>query len=161
MAQITNGSVLEYTIAPTAGTKLEDSATPLVWHEIEDVTNIPELIGTTGSIEVTRIKDRAKTYIPGLADNGGNLDFTCHFTPELVAAVDEILAAQVTKEIGFRVRVPLPANLQFFFKGQVAKLTNDAIESEGVLSAKLSIFSSSEADFLSTDSVTDENPFKG
>ncbi len=161
MAQITNGSVLEYTIAPTAGTKLEDSATPLVWHEIEDVTNIPELIGATAAIEITRIKDMSKLYMPGLADNGGNLDFACQFTPELIAVVDEILAAQVTKEIGFRVRVPLPANVQFFFKGKVSKLTNEAIESEGVLGAKLSIFSSSEVDFLSTESVTDENPFKG
>ncbi len=159
MAQIANGCRLQYVIASAAGAGLE-SETTLTWLDIEDATNIPELMGSTSAVEVTRIIDMAKIYIPGISDNGGNLDFTCQFTPELLELVDAIRTAQETKEIGFRVLFPKPLDAMAYFKGKVAKLTNEAVESEGVLSAKLSVFPMTAVDTKKSADVTSGNPFK-
>ncbi len=158
MAQIANGCKLQYTIAATG--KLSAAIGALVWSDIEDATNIPELVGSTSAVEVTRIIDKAKIYIPGIVDNGGNMDFTCHWTKELLALVDAIAAVQDTKEVGFRVVFPAPADCQLAWTGKVAQVTNEAIESEGVIGAKLSIFPGSAVVIKATADVTNENPFK-
>ena len=49
------------------------------WSKLCDIKDYPNLGSTPESLETTTLSDYMKTYIPGLQDPGGALEFTANF----------------------------------------------------------------------------------
>ena len=84
---ITKGIKLEYSTSPS----------PENWTEVEGLQDIPDIGGTTESIEVTCLDDGAHTYIPGLKDNGDSIDFTLLHNATQFAALYALTGAYYWK----------------------------------------------------------------
>lgn len=51
----------------------------LSWAKLCDIKDFPDLGSTPENLETTTLSDYMKTYIPGLQDVGGALEFTCNY----------------------------------------------------------------------------------
>ena len=114
----TIGVHLKYAVEATAGTRPTSGYTDLV-----GVKSIPALTSTPDTLETTTLNETEyKTYIPGLKDLGGALNFTFNLSNDLKTAWDALMTAYSTaaaagKATWFEVVVPgLTESL--FFKGE-------------------------------------------
>lgn len=114
----TIGVHLKYAVETTAGTRPTSGYIDLV-----GVKSIPALSATPDTLETTTLNETEyKTYIPGLKDLGGALNFTFNLSEELKTAWDTLMTAYATaaassKATWFEVVVPGLTN-SLFFKGQ-------------------------------------------
>lgn len=142
MAQLTKGLTLEW-VANTNG-----SAPSSGWAKVPDVIKIPTLVGTPSTHDVTTIYDTMKTYIEGLADNGGTLGFGVNFTPAVFAEVGKIQTAQAKDDVWFRVGMPKPLNKAYQFRGTASILANDEWTPDNPMQGTLNITATTAIDLV-------------
>lgn len=135
----TAGVSLQYAVEATAGTRPTSG-----YETIIGIKSIPSLNPAPDTIETTDLSQTEfKTYIDGLKDLGGALEFTANLTQELQTLWDSIVEAYVDgKETGksmwFAVVVPGLTNA-FYFRGNPSTQGLPAIEVNSVLETSLYI----------------------
>ena len=135
----TAGVSLQYAVEATAGERPTTGYAP-----ITGIKSIPSLNPAPDTIETTDLSQTEfKTYIDGLKDLGGALEFTANLTQELQTLWDTIVSAYVDgKETGksmwFAVVIPGLTNA-FYFRGNPSTQGLPAIEVNNVLETSLYI----------------------
>ena len=132
MAQISKGIRLVW------GSKT-GVAQPELWTPIPDVKSIPALGSTPNTIQTTTLADNMHTYIKGLQDIGGALEFTCNYTPELLAAVQAAITAQGSGVVVWAVEFPAPLNKRVYWEGEAELPYNTDVSVDAVVEATLAI----------------------
>lgn len=132
MAQISKGIRLVW------GSKT-GAAQPESWTPIPDVKSIPALGSTPNTIQTTTLADNMHTYIKGLQDIGGALEFTCNYTPELITAVQAAITAQGTGTVVWAVEFPEPLNKRVYWEGEAELPYNTDVSVDAVVEATLAI----------------------
>ena len=51
----------------------------LTWAKVVDIKDYPDLIPAPENLDATTLTDHMRTYIPGVKDNGGNIEFTANY----------------------------------------------------------------------------------
>lgn len=113
----TAGVQLQYAVETTAGTRPTTGYT-----RIKGIKSTPSLNPSPDALETTTLDElEYKTYIDGLKDVGGAIEFTFNLTEELMTAWDTLMTAYETgnaagKATWFTIVVPgLPDS--FYFTG--------------------------------------------
>ena len=115
----TAGIHLYYAVESTAGTRPLDKAS---YTDLVGVKSTPSLNPAPETLETTTLNETEyKTYVDGLKDLGGALEFTFNLTQELTEAWDELMQAYETakeanKRIWFVIVVPGLTDA-FYFPG--------------------------------------------
>ena len=52
----------------------------LTWAKLLDIKDYPDLIAPPEQLDATTLSDEQRWYIPGVKDNGGNIEFTANYT---------------------------------------------------------------------------------
>lgn len=113
----TAGIQLQYAVEETAGTRPTSGYT-----RIKGIKSTPSLNPSPETLETTTLDETEyKTYIDGLKDIGGALEFTFNLTQELIDAWDELMTAYETakaanKATWFTIVVP-GLTESFYFTG--------------------------------------------
>lgn len=129
----TAGVTVQYAAETTAGTKPTTGYT-----KIPGIKAIPDLNPEPSGLDTTTLEaEEWKTYIQGLKDPGGAIQFTANNTEEfqtawatLVEAYNTAIAAD--KEVWFAVIIP-GLTKSFYFSGKPSDLGLSAIEVDAVL----------------------------
>ena len=114
----TAGIHLKYAVEETAGTRPTTG-----YIDIAGVKSIPNMNPSPDTLETTDLNETEwKTYIPGLKDLGGNLEFTFNLNQDLIDAWDTLVeaaaAAETTgKQTWFLIDIPGLTN-GFYFPGK-------------------------------------------
>ena len=58
---------------------MEGTGTPLAYAKLVDIKDYPDLIPAPENLDATTLTDHMRVYIPGVKDNGGNLEFTANY----------------------------------------------------------------------------------
>ena len=118
----TAGIHLLYAVESTAGTRPTSN-----YVDIKGVKSIPSLNPSPDTLETTDLnQEEYKTYIDGLKDLGGALEFTFNLSNELVEAWETLMEAyetgkQTGKQTWFFIYVPgLTKN--FYFTGNPSNM---------------------------------------
>lgn len=129
----TAGITVQYAAETTAGTKPTTG-----FKKITGLKSIPDLNPEPSSIETTTLEaEEWKTYIPGLKDTGGALQFKANNTEEFQKSWEELEKASETAKkanmsLWFAVVIP-GLTKAFWFAGEPSKLGLSAIEVDSVL----------------------------
>lgn len=113
----TAGIQLQYAVEETAGTRPTSGYT-----RIKGIKSTPSLNPSPETLETTTLDETEyKTYIDGLKDIGGALEFTFNLTQELIDAWDDLMTAYETakaanKATWFTIVVP-GLTESFYFTG--------------------------------------------
>lgn len=138
MAQISLGIKLGYA----------DAVTPRVttpkYTYVPDVTGIPSLGAAPSTHDVTSLENTSKVYIKGLTDVGGNLDFPCNFTPEVIGAVDDAINAQELAPQEWCIEFPAPLSKRAYFVGEASPVFNESVDVDAPLTGTISIVPNGE-----------------
>lgn len=114
----TAGIHLKYAVEETKGTRPTKG-----YKDIAGVKSIPNMNPSPDTLETTDLNETEwKTYIPGLKDLGGNLEFNFNLNQELVdtwdTLIEEAVAAEASgKQTWFLVDIPNLTN-GFYFPGK-------------------------------------------
>lgn len=139
MAQISQGIKLGYAVATEA------PARPGSYAYIPDITGIPALGASPSTHQVTDLDNNSHVYIKGLADIGGNLDFPCIFTSDVIDAVDTAITAE---ENGTKhewcVEFPAPLSKRAYFLGEASMVFNESVDVDAPITGTVSLVPSSE-----------------
>lgn len=130
MAQISKGIRLGYMVSGTS---------PKAYTFLPDLTGIPALGATPSTHQRTTLNDSMHRYIKGLVDVGGNLDFPCIFTDEIIDAVDTAITAQGSSTLEWAVEFPLPLGKRMYFTGEVSKAFNESVDVDAPITGTVSI----------------------
>lgn len=118
----TAGVQLLYAVEETAGTRPTTGYT-----RIRGIKSTPSLNPSPETLETTTLDETEyKTYIDGLKDIGGALEFTFNLTEELIEKWDTLMTAYTTaktngKAIWFEILVP-GLTKAFFFAGNPSSM---------------------------------------
>lgn len=118
----TAGIHLRYAVETTAGTRPTTGYT-----DLEGVKSTPSLNPAPDTLETTDLNQTEwKTYIDGLKDLGGALEFTFNLTQNLIDKWDDLMTAYETakttgKSVWFFIDIP-GLTEGFFFKGNPSSL---------------------------------------
>lgn len=140
MAQISKGIKLRY------GTYVVATSTrPTTYTDIVDITGVPSLGASPATHQVTDLDNTSHVYIKGLTDVGGNLDFPCIFTPEVISAID----GAITEEEGgtvheWCVEFPAPLNKRAYFNGEASHVFNESVDVDAPITGTISIIPNTE-----------------
>ena len=58
---------------------MKGTGTPLTWSKFLDIKDYPDMVAPPENLDATTLTDHQRVYIPGVKDNGGNLEFTCNY----------------------------------------------------------------------------------
>ena len=137
----TIGVHMYYAVEATAGTR---PTTKSSYTEPVGVKGIPSMNPTPDNLETTTLNETEyKTYIPGLKDLGGALEFTFNMSQDLKTAWDALVTADATaraasKSTWFYIEVPgLTQGL--YFKGQPSAMGMPEMSVNSVLEVANSI----------------------
>lgn len=130
MAQISKGIRLGYMVSGTS---------PKAYTFLPDLTGIPALGATPSTHQRTTLNDSMHRYIKGLVDVGGNLDFPCLFTDEVIDAVDDAITAQGANTLEWAVEFPLPLGKRIYFTGEVSHVFNESVDVDAPITGTVSI----------------------
>lgn len=129
----TAGVQLLYAAETTAGTRPTTGYT-----RIRGIKSTPSLNPAPDTLETTTLDElEYKTYIDGLKDLGGALEFTFNLTEELITNWGSLMTAYTTakasgKAIWFEILVPGLTNA-FFFTGNPSEMGLPETEVNSVL----------------------------
>jgi len=129
----TAGVQLLYAAETTAGTRPTTGYT-----RIRGIKSTPSLNPAPDTLETTTLDElEYKTYIDGLKDLGGALEFTFNLTEELITNWGNLMTAYTTakasgKAIWFEILVPGLTNA-FFFTGNPSEMGLPETEVNSVL----------------------------
>lgn len=113
----TAGIHLKYAVEETAGTRPTAAAD---YTDLKGVKSTPNLNPSPDTLETTTLNETEyKTYIDGLKDLGGALEFTFNLTQELVTLWDALMTAYATgkaagKATWFLIDIPGLTNGIYF-----------------------------------------------
>lgn len=113
----TAGVQLQYAVETTAGTRPTTGYT-----RIKGIKSTPSLNPSPDALETTTLDElEYKTYIDGLKDVGGAIEFTFNLTEELITAWDALMTAYEAGKVAgkatwFTIVVPGLTN-SFYFTG--------------------------------------------
>lgn len=130
MAQISKGIRLGYMVSGTS---------PKAYTFLPDLTGIPALGATPSTHQRTTLNDSMHRYIKGLVDVGGNLDFPCLFTDEVIDAVNDAITAQGANTLEWAVEFPLPLGKRIYFTGEVSHVFNESVDVDAPITGTVSI----------------------
>ena len=111
----TIGVHLKYAVESSAGTRPTSG-----YIDLQGVKSIPSMTAAPDTLETTTLNETEyKTYIPGLKDLGGSLEFTFNLSNEIKTAWDNLVTAYTTgiatnKRTWFLVDVPGLTNGLYF-----------------------------------------------
>lgn len=152
----TIGVHLYYGVEATKGTRPTVKAN---YTELIGVKGIPSLNPTPDNLETTTLNETEyKTYIPGLKDLGGALEFTFNMSQELKDAWDALVTADTAarateKATWFYVEVPgLTEGL--YFKGQPSPMGLPEMGVNAVLEVANSITVTGEPEWAAKPTVS-------
>lgn len=118
----TAGIHLLYAVETTAGTRPTTG-----YVDLKGVKSIPSLNPSPDSLETTDLnQEEYKTYIDGLKDVGGALEFTFNLTNDLITAWETLMTAYETakeanKSTWFLIYIP-KLNKVFYFTGNPSNI---------------------------------------
>ena len=139
MAQISQGIKLGYAVATEA------PARPSGYTYIPDITGIPALGASPSTHQVTNLDNTSHVYIKGLADIGGNLDFPCIFTSEVIDAVGDAINAEEGGAIHeWAVEFPAPLSKRAYFQGEASMVFNESVDVDAPITGTVSVVPNSE-----------------
>ena len=113
----TAGVQLQYAVEETAGTRTTSG-----YKRIKGIKSTPSLNPSPDALETTTLDElEYKTYIDGLKDVGGAIEFTFNLTEELITAWDELMEAYEAGKVAgkatwFTIVVPGLTD-SFYFTG--------------------------------------------
>jgi len=141
MAQTTYGITLGY------GTAVDPRTEAPTYTLIPDITGIPSLGASPSTHDVTTLTDASHKYIQGLMDIGGNLEFPCNFSSEILTAID---TAKTEEESGttheWAIEFPAPINKRAYFNGEVS-IYNDSADVDAPLTGTVAITPNTEIEW--------------
>lgn len=120
----TAGIQLLYAVETTAGTR---PTTASAYTRIKGVKSTPSLNPAPDTLETTTLDETEyKTYIDGLKDLGGSLEFTFNLTEELIDAWDTLMTAYEAAKLAgkatwFCIVVP-GLTKAFYFTGNPSEM---------------------------------------
>ena len=131
----TAGIHLYYAVEKTKGTRPTAKAD---YKDLLGVKSTPDLNPAPDTLETTTLNETEwKTYIDGLKDMGGALEFTFNLTQELVGLWDELMEAyEAAKATGLATwfLIDIPGLTEgFFFPGNPSSMGLPAAEVSSVL----------------------------
>lgn len=135
----TAGVSLSYASEATAGTRPTTG-----YIKVPGMKSTPDLNPAPETIETTTLDSLVyKTYVDGLKDMGGALEFTANLTEELISTWDTLMTAYITaktsnKSIWFVIQHPNLAK-GVYFKGNPSSMGLPSTEVGGVLETTLFI----------------------
>ncbi len=133
MAQSTYGITLGY------GDAVDPRTEAPTYTLIPDITGIPSLGASPSTLDVTTLTDKSHKYIKGLMDVGGNLEFPCNFSDEILEAID---TAELAEEAGtaheWAIMFPAPISKRAYFNGEVS-IYNDSGDVDSALTGTVAI----------------------
>lgn len=118
----TAGIRLYYAVEETAGTRPTTGYT-----ELEGIKSTPSLNPSPETLETTTLNETEyKTYIDGLKDIGGALEFTFNLTEELITKWDALMTAYeaakiANKNVWFTIVIP-GLTQSFYFTGNPSNM---------------------------------------
>ena len=141
MAQISLGIKLKY---GTASTRV-GTTPPTDYTAIPDITGVPALGASPSTHDVTDLDNTSKVYIKGLVDAGGNLDFPCIFTSEVIEEVSDAISEEESGIIHeWAVEFPAPLSKRAYFNGEASMVFNESVDVDAPVTGTLSIVPNSE-----------------
>lgn len=135
----TAGVSLQYVVETTAGTRPTSGYTTLT-----GIKSIPSLNPAPDTIETTDLSQlKYKTYIDGLMDVGGALEFNANLTAAFMTLWEGLISAYNTakesnKATWFAVVVP-GLSKAFYFRGNPSEMGMPAVEVNNVLETSVYI----------------------
>ena len=139
MAQISQGIKLGYGVFTAPSTR------PASYTYIPDITGIPALGASPSTHQVTNLDNTSHVYIKGLTDVGGNLDFPCIFTSEVIDAVDAAITAEEGGAIHeWAVEFPAPLSKRAYFQGEASMVFNESVDVDAPITGTVSLVPNSE-----------------
>ena len=64
----------------TISSFLMKSSDGSTYTKLIDIKDYPDVIPAPENLDTTTLTDHMRVYIPGIKDNGGNIEFTCNYT---------------------------------------------------------------------------------
>jgi len=139
MAQISLGIKLGYAAAVPPARPVGS------YTYIDDITGIPALGAAPATHQVTDLENTAHVYIKGLVDVGGNLDFPCIFTPEVIGDIDTAITAENAGTIHeWCVEFPAPLSTRAYFLGEASHVFNESVDVDAPVTGTVSLVPNSE-----------------
>lgn len=91
----------------------------LTWAKLIDIKDYPDMIAPPNNLQATTLSDEEHWYIPGVKDNGGNLEFTANYTATDFATIKALEGTEGNYAIWFGDNAGTPDghNGKFTFKG--------------------------------------------
>jgi hypothetical protein len=136
MATLSTGVSLKYGDA--------SAGRPASYTAIADVTSVPALGAAPASHDVTTLADTSHKYIKGIKDSGGNLDFGCILTEDVIDDITTAIALQdIPKVVEWCVEFPEPIEMRAYFNGEAQYVFNEAVEVDAPLTGTITIIPTS------------------
>lgn len=137
MAQISKGIRVGY------GAK-SGATRPTSYTFLPELTGIPSLGASPSTHQRTTLNDSMHRYIKGLVDVGGNLDFPCIFTKDIIEVVETAKTAQNSSILEWCVEFPLPLGKRMYFTGEISAPFNESVDVDSLVVGTVSIIPTSE-----------------
>ena len=91
----------------------------LTWAKLVDIKDYPDMVAPPEQLQATTLSDEQHWYIPGVKDNGGNLEFTCNYDATTYSTIKgkEGTESNFGVWFGDNAGTPDGHNGKFSFKG--------------------------------------------
>ena len=91
----------------------------LTWAKLIDIKDYPDVIAPPEQLDATTLTDEQRWYIPGVKDNGGNIEFTANYTASDFSTIKGKEGTESNFAIWFGDNAGTPDghNGKFTFKG--------------------------------------------
>lgn len=105
----------------TISSFLMKSSDGSTYAKLIDIKDYPDVIPAPENLDATTLTDHMRVYIPGIKDNGGNIEFTCNYTASDFSTIKALEGTEAYFSIWFGEGgtpiVPDGHNGKFSFKG--------------------------------------------
>ena len=91
----------------------------LTWAKLLDIKDYPDVVAPPSQIQATTLSDEQHWYVPGVKNNGGNLEFTCNYDATNFSTIKSKEGTESNFAIWFGDNAGTPDghNGKFSFKG--------------------------------------------
>ena len=105
----------------TISSFLMKSSDGSTYTKLIDIKDYPDVIPAPENLDATTLTDHMRVYIPGVKDNGGNIEFTCNYTASDFSTIKALEGTEAYFSIWFGEGgtpvAPDGHNGKFSFKG--------------------------------------------
>ena len=105
----------------TISSFLMKSTDGTTYTKLIDIKDYPDVIPATENLDATTLTDHMRVYIPGIKDNGGNIEFACNYTASDFSTIKGLEGTEAYFAIWFGEGgtpvAPDGHNEKFSFKG--------------------------------------------